>query len=183
MSRSQRIRKQLRGGFGLTDAVGMIVLISMLFSLSAVVLNRAFVAQRSAMDYFQRSQSLQKLHDRLHADAHRAVDCEVGDEVRIELGDGQEILYSLRNDRLVRATTVREVTEGEELWRLPAKGNLQSRLDRTGRIPLLYVELQFEPAEKAITPVQWIYRLPSDGDAVPAATGNPEASLPAEEFR
>lgn len=182
MSRGNRTRKQLRGGFGLTDALGMMVVISMLLSLSAVVLNRAFVAQRSAMDYFQKSQSLQMLHDRLHADVQTANRCEVGDEVRLEMKDGRSISYSLQDDRLVRATTTGEVTEGAELWRLPAKGTLQCRMDRSGSVPLLYLELQFEQADRAILPLQWIYRLPNAlGEADPE-TGGAEVSLPSEEL-
>lgn len=183
MSRGNRTRKQLRGGFGLTDALGMMVVISMLLSLSAIVLNQAFVAQRSAMEHFRQSQSLQMLHDRLRADALAARRCEAGEEVRLEMKDGREISYSLLDDRVIRTTTVGEVTEGEELWRLPAKGMLQSRIDRSGVVALLYLELRFEQTDRALLPIQWIYRLQHGLENANPAASSPDVSPESEDQR
>lgn len=133
---------------GLTDTVGMLVLVGLLLSLSAVILHRVLLSHGNAMEYLAMTQNLQAAHDRWTEDALTSRKCEIGDDLKMTCTDGRQISYALESGQLVRSTSELNRPDGsfqivgQEHWQLPEGCQLVWSIDRKQRVPLVVCNLQ-----------------------------------------
>lgn len=156
--RSPRIDRKRTGGFALVETVGLITVIGMLLSLSAVVMNQAYKAHQEALMHVRHTQQVQVLAARFRADAEAAVDVTVTEELLLTMLGGRQIRYRTSEDRVHRVTSDGEAEIGREVWQLPARVDAKWTLDESGRIPLIVWDLHFGTDQRGVDPVRWVAR-------------------------
>ena len=188
MTRQRLFRGRLRrSGFSLMDALAMMLLIGLLMSLSAVVLNRALVAHSHTLSSFYQMQNLQSAADSFLADSHSAVGIEISESLKLKLSRGRHIDYSVKSGLLIRTRSHDGTVEGIEQWSLPEGAHATWSVQYRGHIPLVSCQLRFDttnpkvtsatgestllgnaltisPIFRSMRPIKWVARLPLISD-------------------
>lgn len=150
-----------RGGFTLVEMVGVMSVIGMLLTLSALLLNKAFDAHSASLTHLQRMRSLELFVERWRDDVRSATQVTPGSELRITKAGNLEVIYSINNQSMVRTRRQDGQDIGHDHWQLPSQFTATWQVDDQARNPLLVGKLAFngDPIEfDAVTLVARIGR-------------------------
>ena len=148
-----------RSGFSLIEAVGVILAIGMLLTLSALLLNKTFEAHRLSLVHLQRMRSLELFVERWRDDVQTSTSVTPGVELRIAKADNTEVVYSTINQSVVRTRRQDGQDLGQDHWQLPSKFNVTWQVEDQGRMPLLVGKLEFSGDPVAFEPIALVSRI------------------------
>ena len=151
-----------RAGFALVEMVSLIVVVGMLLSLSAVVLNQAYRVHANTLSYLQYMQQLNFWVDRFRADAHEATGVATDDGLTFFGAEQSTIRYVLEDGVLVRRMWAGEQVLSEERWRAPQVATAGWHVEVSGRFSLVNLRLEFRPSPAQWEPIEWVARVGSD---------------------
>ena len=142
--RSLKMKRPIahRAGFALVEMVTLIVVVSMLLSLSAIVLNQAYRVHANTLSTLQNVQQLNFWFDRFRADAHGATGVATEDGLTFQV-EQSTIGYVLEDARLVRRMRSGEQVLSEERWHIPPVARAGWQVESSGRFPLVSLRLEF----------------------------------------
>lgn len=156
---AHRNRKLQKSGFALAEMVGTLTLVSIILSLSAVVLNQAFNAHRSALAHFRHSQQLHQFGDQFRRDIHLATSAFVDETTGLVLqrNAGKRITYQLDLARaeLIRSTEVSDKLLGKETWPMAQVAIIEWNIDSEPKRDVVRAKIIFEDLANR-PPMEWL---------------------------
>jgi type II secretory pathway component PulJ len=147
MRNRARNQRTHRRAFALVEAVGVITLVTAILSLSAVTLNQAFIAHRTALAHFRLNQQLQRFGDQIRRDVHLASEVVVEDDSRLilRMDLSKQITYEFDSTSAILTRIVArsgEVT-ARETWSVPNMERVEWKLDTQQRRALISTRLVY----------------------------------------
>ena len=157
-SRRNRRKWPHRPAVGLVEAISLVALVGTILSLSAVVINRAYLAHHHALAHFRHTEQLQRLGERWRRDVARAVRIEIADALDalvLHLDDRESISYRQTADSITRSMSSNAVVTASEQWTIPRGAQIRYSLDTDGAQPLVTGRIVYG-SDSSWLPVEWV---------------------------